>query len=83
MDQCVWRDRAARGGVGGQFLTGTSLSICYVEGHDARVVDHGLRFLASVLPVWLLLAPRDYLSTFMKIGTVMALGVAVIVVRRR
>ena len=39
----------------------------------------GYGFLASVLPVWRLLAPRDYLSTFMKIGTVMALGVAVIV----
>ena len=30
--------------------------------------------VASVLPVWLLLAPRDYLSTFMKIGTVAALA---------
>jgi carbon starvation protein len=39
----------------------------------------GYGFLASVLPVWLLLAPRDYLSTFMKIGTVMALAVAVVV----
>jgi carbon starvation protein len=39
----------------------------------------GYGFLASVLPVWLLLAPRDYLSTFMKIGTVIALGIAVIV----
>lgn len=37
-------------------------------------------FLASVLPVWLLLAPRDYLSTFMKIGTVAVLGVAIIIV---
>lgn len=35
-------------------------------------------FLASVLPVWMLLAPRDYLSTFMKIGTVAVLAVAVI-----
>lgn len=35
-------------------------------------------FCASVLPVWLLLAPRDYLSTFMKIGTVAVLAVAVI-----
>ncbi|MFJ3927127.1 carbon starvation CstA family protein [Streptomyces sp. NPDC090022] len=36
-------------------------------------------FLASVLPVWLLLAPRDYLSTFMKVGTIamMAAGVAI------
>ena len=38
----------------------------------------GYGLLASILPVWLLLAPRDYLSTFMKIGTVAALGVAVI-----
>jgi carbon starvation protein len=37
-------------------------------------------FTASVLPVWLLLAPRDYLSTFMKIGTVALLAVAVICV---
>ena len=37
-------------------------------------------FIASVLPVWLLLAPRDYLSAFMKIGTVALLVVGVIVV---
>jgi carbon starvation protein len=36
-------------------------------------------FLASVLPVWLLLAPRDYLSTFMKIGTIALLAVGVLV----
>jgi carbon starvation protein len=35
-------------------------------------------FLASVLPVWLLLAPRDYLSTFVKLGVVLALGIGVI-----
>ncbi|WP_454042417.1 carbon starvation CstA family protein [Cellulosimicrobium sp. Marseille-Q8652] len=38
-------------------------------------------FVAAVLPVWLLLAPRDYLSTFMKIGVIVVLAVAVIVVR--
>jgi carbon starvation protein len=37
-------------------------------------------FMASVLPVWLLLAPRDYLSAFMKIGTIALLVVGVIVV---
>ena len=37
-------------------------------------------FIASVLPVWLLLAPRDYLSTFMKIGTITFLGIAIIFV---
>ena len=38
----------------------------------------GYGFVASVLPVWLLLAPRDYLSTFMKLGTVALLGVAIV-----
>jgi carbon starvation protein len=36
--------------------------------------------IASVLPVWLLLAPRDYLSTFLKIGTIAALAVAILLV---
>ena len=38
-------------------------------------------FIASVLPVWLLLAPRDYLSTFLKIGTVALLALAIFLVR--
>lgn len=38
-------------------------------------------FIAAILPVWLLLAPRDYLSTFMKIGVIVMLALAVIVVR--
>lgn len=37
-------------------------------------------FMASVLPVWLLLAPRDYLSAFVKIGVVLALGVGILIV---
>ncbi|QWF70139.1 carbon starvation protein A [Methylomonas paludis] len=36
-------------------------------------------FAAAVLPVWLLLAPRDYLSTFMKLGTIAALALAIII----
>ena len=36
-------------------------------------------FCASVLPVWLLLAPRDYLSTFLKIGTVLLLALAILI----
>jgi carbon starvation protein len=39
----------------------------------------GYGFLASVLPVWLLLAPRDYLSTFMKLGTIFALVLGTLV----
>jgi carbon starvation protein len=38
-------------------------------------------FVAAVLPVWLLLAPRDYLSTFMKIGVIGLLAAAIVVVR--
>ena len=37
-------------------------------------------FIASVLPVWLLLAPRDYLSTFLKIGTIVGLAIGVLIV---
>jgi len=40
----------------------------------------GYGFVAAVLPVWLLLAPRDYLSTFMKIGTIALLAIAIVVV---
>src|SRR3954453_19315170 len=36
-------------------------------------------FVASVLPVWMLLAPRDYLSTFMKIGTILLLAIGIVV----
>lgn len=38
-------------------------------------------FVAAALPVWLLLAPRDYLSTYMKIGTISALALGIIFVR--
>jgi carbon starvation protein len=37
-------------------------------------------FVASVLPVWLLLAPRDYLSTFLKIGTILGLAIGIAIV---
>ena len=38
-------------------------------------------FAASVLPVWLLLAPRDYLSTFMKVGTIVLLAIGILIAR--
>ncbi len=41
----------------------------------------GYGFAASVLPVWLLLAPRDYLSTFMKVGTIALLAIGIVMVR--
>ena len=40
----------------------------------------GYGFIAATLPVWLLLAPRDYLSTFLKIGTILALAIGIVFV---
>lgn len=37
-------------------------------------------FIASVLPIWLLLAPRDYLSTFLKLGTILGLALGIFIV---
>lgn len=51
-------------------LSGETLAWC--------ILAYGL--LASVLPVWLLLAPRDYLSTFMKLGTIFLLALGVLLV---
>jgi carbon starvation protein len=45
----------------------------------AAIIAYG--FLASALPVWLLLAPRDYLSTFVKLGVLLLLAVAILFVR--
>ncbi|EPG7577375.1 pyruvate/proton symporter CstA [Providencia rettgeri] len=39
----------------------------------------GYGFIAAVLPVWLLLAPRDYLSTFLKIGTIIGLAIGILI----
>ncbi|CAN5327234.1 carbon starvation CstA family protein [soil metagenome] len=51
---------------------------------DRTVIAWGIiiyGFIAAILPVWLLLAPRDYLSTFMKIGTILLLAFAIVLVR--
>lgn len=50
-------------------LSGTQLTWC--------LIIYG--FIASVLPVWLLLAPRDYLSTFLKIGVIAGLAIGIMV----
>ena len=47
------------------------------SGETLALVLMGYGFVASVLPVWLLLAPRDYLSTFLKIGTILALAIGI------
>ena len=51
------------------------------KGEALALIIIGYGFVASVLPVWLLLAPRDYLSTFLKIGTISLLAVGIVIVR--
>jgi len=67
---------------GGQFLASYPTIEAWFR-HDAiwiawAIMIYGLA--ASILPVWMLLTPRDYLSTFLKLGTVAALAVAVILI---
>ena len=50
------------------------------SGEDLALIVIGYGFVASVLPVWLLLAPRDYLSTFLKIGTIVGLAIGILIV---
>jgi carbon starvation protein len=51
------------------------------SGPQLALIIIGYGFFASVLPVWLLLAPRDYLSTFLKVGTIVLLAIGIIIVR--
>ncbi|MFD1331584.1 carbon starvation CstA family protein [Methylopila musalis] len=50
------------------------------KGEAIALMIIGYGFVASVIPVWLLLAPRDYLSTFLKVGAVVGLAVGILVV---
>ena len=54
------------------YFTWSATTIAYA------VIGYG--FVASVLPVWMLLCPRDYLSTFLKIGTILLLAVGILLV---
>ncbi|WP_407324300.1 carbon starvation CstA family protein [Acinetobacter pittii] len=67
----VYGGQVAADSYWGEFftLTGTQLTWC--------LIIYG--FIASVLPVWLLLAPRDYLSTFLKIGVILGLAVGIVI----
>jgi len=58
----------------------TLAPIFTLSGPTLALLIMAYGFLASVLPVWLLLAPRDYLSAFVKIGVVLALGIGILIV---
>ncbi|TAK04534.1 MAG: carbon starvation protein A [Candidatus Manganitrophaceae bacterium] len=65
--------------IGGQWVAGTPLGAAFDFERNTLVwLLAGYGFLASVLPIWMLLVPRDYLSTFMKVGVVCLLGAGVI-----
>ena len=51
------------------------------KGEDLALMLIAYGFIASVLPVWFLLAPRDYLSTFLKIGTIVGLAIGILFVQ--
>jgi carbon starvation protein len=51
------------------------------SGTTLALMLMGYGFVASVLPVWLVLAPRDYLSTFLKVGTIASLALGILIVR--
>jgi carbon starvation protein len=66
----VWAGQFVAGGSGGRWFTLSGPALAWwLMGYGA---------VAAALPVWLLLAPRDYLSTFMKIGTLAALAIAIV-----
>ena len=64
--------------VGGKYLSPAWTSVLTLKSTQLAWAIMIYGFTASVLPVWMLLAPRDYLSTFMKLGTVAVLGVFIV-----
>ncbi|MEG8052972.1 carbon starvation CstA family protein [Sphingomonas aerolata] len=68
----VYGGQVAESAFWGPVFTLTPVQLCIL------MVGYGA--VASVLPVWLLLAPRDYLSTFLKIGAIVALAIGIAVV---
>jgi carbon starvation protein len=90
----VWRPgrtiEASVGGVallvlallGGRWVA-ESATLAPMFTHSGLTIAFGIiayGFVASVLPVWMLLCPRDYLSTFMKIGTIVLLAIGILIV---
>jgi carbon starvation protein len=68
--------------IGGGWIEGTALGDALTLSKEWLVlalVIYG--FVASVLPVWLLLTPRDYLSTFMKVGVIVLLAISLVIAR--
>ncbi|HEX7820556.1 MAG TPA: carbon starvation CstA family protein [Sphingobium sp.] len=67
----VYGQSIAASPIWGPAFTFTPVQLCWI------LIGYGA--VASVLPVWLLLAPRDYLSTFLKIGAIAALAIGIVI----
>ncbi len=66
---------------GGSVASHPGLASAFTHsGRSITLMMIAYGFIASVLPVWMLLCPRDYLSTFLKITTVLLLGVAILII---
>jgi carbon starvation protein len=66
---------------GGSVASHPGLAAAFTQsGTSLTVMMIAYGFIASVLPVWMLLCPRDYLSTFLKITTVVVLGLAILII---
>ena len=66
---------------GGQVAADPTLAPMFTfDGKQLTLMLLAYGVVASVLPVWLLLAPRDYLSTFLKIGTIIGLAIGILLV---
>jgi carbon starvation protein len=67
--------------IGGRWFAGSSLAGALTfNAHQITFLMMAYGFIASVLPVWFLLEPRDYLSTYMKLGTIVLLILGVFIV---
>src|SRR5216110_3162766 len=67
--------------IAGRFVPGTALGAIFtLTKPQITLAIAAYGFIASVLPVWMLLCPRDYLSSYMKLGTIAALVIGTIVV---
>jgi len=67
--------------VAGRFIPGTALGVLFTMSRPQITIAMAIYgFIASVLPVWMLLCPRDYLSSYMKLGTIAVLVIGTIIV---
>jgi carbon starvation protein len=66
--------------LGGELRETALASFFSYDAHTLTILLAGYGFIASVLPVWLLMCPRDYLSSYLKLGTIALLVTGIIVV---